>query len=107
MTNKLYIELDCTDDDCVYKSGPKEGWLNVNKLTKQVVRDAKKHGVSAKLVNPNGPGGGCPVYAFTGTREELTSYMKAYHNPGLRGAELTQDINDMLDEYSEPATEDA
>jgi len=101
MANKLRLELDCTDDDCLYTRGPKEGSLNVDKLTRQIKKEAKRFKLVAELVNPNGPGGGCPVYAFTGTREALLAYLHAFHNPGLSGKALREEF----DEYLENAEE--
>lgn len=88
MSNKLTIELDCTSDDCLYESGPKAGWLNMPKLTKKIKAEAKKHGLTARLVDPNGPGGGCPVYAFTGTPSALRAYCHTYAGNAAYGDDL-------------------
>lgn len=84
---KLTIELDCTDDDCVYESGPKAGWLNVPKLTKKLKAETRKYGLKVKLVNPSGPGGGCPVYAFTGEASMVRQWCHQYEGCASAGDE--------------------
>jgi len=39
---------------------------------------AAKFGLRTKLVDPEGPGGGNPIYSFTGTEDQLRSYLKVY-----------------------------
>jgi hypothetical protein len=42
-----------------------------------------KHGLKAQLVDPQGPGGGHPVFAFTGTRDALRDMLLEYYNVNL------------------------
>lgn len=85
---KLTIELDCTDDDCLHQSGPKAGWLNVSKLTKKLKADVAKFGLKVRLVDPDGPGGGCPVYAFTGEASMVRQWCHEYAGDATDGDEI-------------------
>ena len=98
MPNLLRLELDCTNDDCL---DSRTGGLNMKKMTALIKKCAKEHKVTAELVDPNGPGGGCPVYAFTGTREQLIAYMTAFHNPGLKGKDLEEEFEYYLESAEE------
>ena len=49
---------------------------------KKVIAIAKKHGVIAKMVDPEGPGGGHPVYEFTGTRAQLEAFVIEFYDAG-------------------------
>lgn len=98
MANLLRLELDCTSDDCL---SPTTGRLDIKKMTALTKKCAKEHKVKAELVDPNGPGGGCPVYAFTGTREQLIAYMTAHHNPGLKGKALQEEFEYYLESAEE------
>lgn len=102
MSNAIRIELDCTDDSCLVQSGPKEGWLDLFRLTAKVTEAAAEHGVKATLVDEDGPAG-CPVFAFVGSPEAVKAYMRVYHNGGLTGPELEEDLDAMIRDFAEPA----
>jgi len=86
MSNLLSVNMDCNPD------APATA----------IRRDAGKFNVTATLVDECGPGGGCPVYSFTGTLSDLRAYLKACHNPGLSGTDLEEEIDFYL-ESAEPA----
>ena len=89
MTNLLAVEMDCFSDDCV----DQDGSLNLAAMTANIKASAAKFKVRATLTNECGPGGGCPVYSFVGTEPDLKAYLKVWHNPGLSGTDLEEEIN--------------
>jgi hypothetical protein len=48
---------------------------------------ASRHGVLSKMVDPEGPGGGHPVYEFTGTRAQLESFVTEFYEAGQAHSE--------------------
>jgi hypothetical protein len=77
MTNLLTVEMDCNPD-----------------ASADTIRsDADKFNIIATLVNPEGPGGGCPIFSFVGTKSDLRAFLKAHHNPGLDGTDLEEEVN--------------
>lgn len=97
MTNLLRIELDCFSDDCL----DSEDNLDLDKMTRLTQACAAPHNVQATLVNPSGPGGGCPVYSFIGTKDAIKAYMKEHHHMGLAGTALDEEVEAMLEEFAE------
>jgi hypothetical protein len=77
MPNLLAVEMDCNPDTS----------------DESIRTTAGKYNVTATLMDPNGPGGGCPVYSFVGTEADLRTYLTAEHNPGLDGTDLEEEIN--------------
>ena len=55
--------------------------------------------VTASMVDPEGPGGGNPVFRFIGNQANLRAFLKEHFNPGLSGTDLEEE----LDYYMEPA----
>lgn len=97
MINLLRLEMDCFSDDCV----DSDGSLNLAAMTANIKASAAKFKVQATLVNESGPGGGCPVYSYVGTESNLKAYLKVWHNPGLEGKDLEEEVNFYL-ESAEP-----
>lgn len=89
MTNKLTIEHDVCGD------------LNVRTVKKH----AKKHGVTAVVVDEEGPGGDNPVYQFTGTRAQLEAFVIEFYDAGDEHSESVEffledaayDLSDRID----------
>jgi hypothetical protein len=93
MSNQVTIALDIacdlamTDADGNYVREYDEA------LHKSMVDElAAKHGVTAVMVDPEGPGGGHPIYELTGTREALEAYIATEYDP---------DANEDMDFYFE------
>jgi hypothetical protein len=58
--------------------------------------------VTATMVDECGPGGGNPVFRFTGTDANLRAFLREHFNPGLSGTDLDEEI-DFYMEGAEPA----
>jgi len=63
------LEAGCLDDEC-------------SQHRAAVRACAAKHGVDAVMVDENGPGGGHPVYEFTGTRAQLEAFVIEFYDAG-------------------------
>jgi len=60
-------------------------------LHKRLVNEhAQKFGVKAEMVDPSGPGGGHPVYEFTGTRAQLEAFVIDFYEAGEADAETVE-----------------
>lgn len=67
MATNIAIELDIADDEHP-DTGP-ERWA---------LEAAERHGVTAELIDPHGPGGGWPVWRFTGLEAALRALFEDY-----------------------------
>lgn len=52
-----------------------------------VTEHADRFGVKAVMVDPEGPGGGHPVYEFTGTKDQLTAFVIDFFEAGRAHSE--------------------
>jgi hypothetical protein len=83
MTDKLTIAGDvATDLACVNEQGSYVYEYSEKRHKKLVTEWAAKHGVKAVMVDPSGPGGGHPVYEFTGTRAQLEAFVIDFYEAG-------------------------
>ena len=101
MPNLLRIEMDVATDMACH--GPKGDYTVPYKparLKALLTKAGKKHAVTVALVVEDGPGGGNPLYAFTGTRQALESYIRAEYDPNVDGPD-----SDGMDFYFEAAEE--
>jgi hypothetical protein len=57
--------------------------LDVSEYSEEWADDLKNRGVTTKLVNEHGPGGGHPVYSFTGELIPVVTYLWEYANEEL------------------------
>lgn len=91
MSNKLTIagdvacDLVMTDDKGNYVR-PYDKIRHI----RRVALEAAKHGVVAKMIDPEGPGGGHPVYEFTGTRAQLEAFVTEFYEGGEADAETIE-----------------
>jgi len=80
--NDLTIEMDIA-----YDYAP-----TIAMVTSLVKKDAQPFNVQVRLVKEIGPGGGYPLYAFTGAEDDLRSYLKSHHHAGLTGEDLNKEV---------------
>jgi hypothetical protein len=60
----------------------------------------KTHNIKAKVINPNGPGGGWPVVKYTGKRKDLENMIRDRFNPGNPGDPMDDDeVNSLIEDY--------
>ena len=99
MSNKLTIACDvCCDLVMTNEAGAYVYEYDEAKHKAKVAEGAAKHGVVSVMVDPEGPGGGHPVYEFTGTRAQLEAYLIEFFEAG-------QAHSEDLEFYFEAATE--
>lgn len=88
MTDKLTISADVASDiACVDAKGNYVREYDEERHKAIVAEGAAKHGVTAVMVDPSGPGGGHPVYEFTGTRAQLEAYVIEFYEAGKASSE--------------------
>lgn len=88
MSNKLTIAGDVASDlACVDAKGRYVREYDEKRHKRLVKEHAKKHGVRAIMVDPSGPGGGHPVYQFTGTRAQLEAFVIDFYEAGQAHSE--------------------
>jgi hypothetical protein len=88
MTGKLTITGDvCSDLACTNEAGEYVHEYDEERHKALVAEHAAKHGVKAVMVDPSGPGGGHPVYEFTGTRAQLEAFVTEFYEAGQSHSE--------------------
>ena len=93
MSNLLRLELDIAGDiGWQDASGAYTDTFDIRRITTRLESEATALGLSVALVTKCGPAGGNPLYAFTGTREQLLAYLHAHMNPGLTGTDLDEEF---------------
>lgn len=104
MTNKLTIAGDvCCDLAMTDEAGNYVREYDPVVHRKLVEANASKHGVKAVMVDEEGPGGGHPVYEFTGTRAQLEAFVLEFYEAGQAHSEDLE----FYFENAQPAHEDA
>lgn len=102
MPNLLRLELDIAGDIGYQDAtGAYTDTFDIGKVTSHLEGCAKPLGLTVALVAECGPAGGNPLYAFTGTREQLLAYLHAYMNPGLEGTDLDEEFEFYLESAEE------
>lgn len=93
MPKEITIELDVVNDQ-----GEKRKLLDATRATQSVVDQVRRFNVQAELKEPIGPGGGWPVFAFTGTRLALVKMLSEWYlaDKGLEGDDLDEEIAFLL-----------
>lgn len=104
MTDKLTIQGDvCADMAMTDSAGNYVREYDPAVHRTLVESQAAKHGVKAVMVDEEGPGGGHPVYEFTGTRAQLEAFVLEFYEAGQAHSEDLE----FYFESATPATEDA
>ena len=99
MSNKLTIAGDvCCDLDMTDEAGAYVREYEPKRHERKVKAEAAKYGVEAVMVEEEGPGGGHPVYEFTGTRAQLEAFVIEFFEAGQASSEA-------VDFYFEGAVE--
>jgi len=99
MSKRLTIAGDvCCDLDMTDEAGNYVREYEPKRHEQKVKANAAKHGVEAVMVEEEGPGGGHPVYEFTGTRAQLEAFVIEFYEAG-------QAHSESLEFYFEDAVE--